>query len=521
MKERTSNKTIAKNTLALYVRMGFSMIVALYTSRIILQVLGVTDMGIQASVGGVVGFAGFLNSALSNGSSRFLTYALGKGDIEEMKRTFSTVFWVHTLLAFLIVLFVETIGLWFLHNKLIIPEERFDAAIWVFHLSTLSMAISMTQVPYTACIMSHEKMNIYAYTGIIESVLRLAIVYMLLFFPCDKLIFYSFLYLAVSIGMRAYYRWYCSAKFKECTIRITFDKQIFNPIAKFSAWQLIANFSIALSSQGVLILLNTFFTPAIVAARTISLQVNGVLAQFISNFRNASTPQIVKSYAAGEFERSKMLTLEVTKYSYYLMLLLGMPVIFLAHDLLYIWLGQVPLYTDIFLQLVVVQSMFQVFDTGYYQAIYTKGRLRENALSSPIVSICFFISEYILFTLGFSPIALSIMDIIRFIILGLIIKPFILITIVKGYCVSDFRNNIWPCMKVSILSIILPCLYKTFIVSEEMPLFLRFISVGIVCFFSVIITTWMVGLNHDIKLKIVSLLYHRLLANHNAKRNNI
>lgn len=492
------------------------MLVSLYTSRIILQVLGVTDMGINATVGGVVGFIGFLNAALSNGTSRFLTFALGKGDEDELQKTFSTTFWVHAGLAVLIAVLLETVGLWFLYNKLIIPADRMDAAVWVFHLSVISTVVGMTQVPYGACVIAHEKMDMYAYTGIIDVVLKLVIVYILTIFDYDKLKLYSLLFFIVSLGMMLFYRWYCISHFRECRLRLQFDKGIFKPVAEFSGWQLFANISVALKGQGILILLNMFFSPAVVAARAISLQVNNVATQFMSNFRNAANPQIVKKYAAGDISGSKELLTYSIIFSYYLMLLISLPICLLSHQLLDLWLGQVPEYTDIFLSLVVIQGLFQVFDTGFYTAIYAKGRIKENALTSPMISICFFPLVYILFKLGYSPVALSWAFIVNYAILGIIVKPLLLVKIV-GYEWKDFPPVFIPCIKVTLCSLPLPLFLAYYADNQSMNSILYFFAQGSLCVFSVACSVWCVGLTQNMKSLIKANIRKRISRKNDEK----
>ena len=370
----TQNKTIAKNTALLYVRMGISMLVGLYTSRVILQVLGVTDYGIYSSVGGLVGFVTFINGALSNGTSRFLVFGLGEGDKNKLKDTFSTCFWVHCLLALALALIIEPVGLWFLHHKLIIPEDRLASAFWVFHLGVLSMVVNMTQVPYSASIVAHEKMDVYAFVSLAEVFLKLGIVFLLKWILFDKLVTYAILLFFVTTSIALYYRVYCKRKFTECRVGRLFKKEIFVPIAQYSGWQLFANGAIALSNQGILVLLNMFFNPAVVAARSLSLQIDGFAHQFMTNFRTAANPQIIKRYAAGEYDSSKRLLLESTKFSYYLMLLIALPIFLLSREVLQLWLGQVPEYADIFVKLVMIQELFQVINTGFYTAINAKGQ---------------------------------------------------------------------------------------------------------------------------------------------------
>ena len=502
MGDKTTNKTIAKNTLALYFRMGISMLVGLFTSRVILQVLGVTDMGINATVGGVVGFAGFLNSALSNGTSRFLTVALGKGDERELRSTFSTCFWVHLGLAVVLVLLIETIGLWFLYNKLIIPAERMDAAVWVFHLSVISMVASMTQVPYGACLIAHERMDMYAYTSMVDVFLKLIIVYALTLFDVDKLKLYSTLFFCTNMGMLFFYRWFCATRFEECQLEYKFDKNIFKPILSFSGWQLFANIALSLNGNGILMLLNMFFSPAVVAARAISLQVNGYATQFMSNFRTAANPQIIKRYAAGDYEGSKQLLLESTKYCYYMMLMLSLPIFLLSYQLLYVWLGQVPEYCDIFLKLVVIQSLFQIFDTGLYTAIYANGNIKWNALTSPTIGFTVFPIVYLLFRFGASPIALSWVFIGFYAILGCIQKPLILIKIC-GYKFQDFIPMYWSCLKVTIASSIIPMFFDNWIRTQTGNQFIIFFSVSIISVLSVCVCSWYMGIDAAVRDKVL------------------
>lgn len=416
--------------MLLYFRMMLTMIIQLYTSRVILQILGVDDFGIYQAVGGIVGFLSFLNGVLSTGSSRFLTFGLGEGDREKLKRIFSTTLTGHICLALIIVVIAETGGLWFVYNKLIIPPGRLYAALVVFHLSVITAFFNLTQVPYNASIIAHEKMGVYAYVSIFDAVARLAIVYVLLVGNIDKLILYAVLLCLLQVGIIVFYRFYCVKNFEETRFKFSIDKKLFKEIAGFSGWSFFANSSIALNSQGVLLLLNMFFSPAVVAARSISLQVNMAANQFVSNFQTAANPQIVKLYAAKDYESSKRLLLQTTRFSYYLMLVLAMPICLTSEDLLTLWLGIVPEYTVVFLQLIIIQSLFQVFDTSFYRALYAKGRLKENALISPTLGFIQFPIVYLLFKAGCSPIALSWASLIVYAILGVIIKPLLIIKIV-------------------------------------------------------------------------------------------
>lgn len=430
------NRTIAKNTLFLYVRMLLVMGVSLYTSRVILQTLGVDDYGIYQSVGGIVGFLSFLNSALSTGTSRFLAYELGCGDFAKLKLTFSTLLTAHILLAFLIAVISEIIGRGYVIQRLLIPEDRLDAALAVFHISVVTAFFRLVLVPYNACVIAHEKMSFFAYTSIVEVLAQLGIVGLLGIDRCDRLVLYSVLTAAVSLGMLSVYMFYTSRHFPETHGKLSFDKKIFRPIAFFSSWSLFANGSIALNNQGILLLLNMFYSPTVVAARAISLQVNMALNQFINNIRTAVTPPIVKQYAAGEAGASERLCIASTKYSYFLMLLLCFPACLVTPFLLKLWLGTVPEYTVVFVRLIIVQSLFQAFDSSLYTALYAVGRLKGNALLSPLLGFIQFPVIFIMFKMGYSPVVLSWSNLIVYALLGLIVKP-VLATRVARY---DWRN---------------------------------------------------------------------------------
>lgn len=509
MSSESSNKTIAKNTIFLYFRMMFTMVVSLFTSRVILQVLGVEDFGIYQTVGGVVGMLQFVNGALSTGSSRFLTYEMGTGNFEKLKRTFSSVLTAHLLLAFIIVIVAETAGLWFVYNKLVIPAERMDAAIFAYHLSILAAVFQITQVPYNACIISHEKMGIYAYVSIAEVVLKLAIVYALYVGGWDKLMLYSLLFCIVNIGIVIFYRIYCTRYFEEAKYKPMWDKGIMKGVLSYSGWNLFANTSVALKSQGAVILINMFFNPSVVAARAVANQVNMAANQFIQNFRTAANPQIVKRYAAGDFEGSKSLLLSSTKFSYYLMLLLALPICLVAEHLLQLWLGQVPEYSVIFLQLAIITSLFQVFDTSFYTALYAKGQIRENALISPTLGFLAIIITYVLFRFGCSPETLAWTMLVDYVLLGLIIKPILIIKIV-GYTWIDVMKVFRPCFRVSVVSSLIPIILYLYRDSVLTNIILQFVVLAAVSVLSVVTTVWFIGLDKSMKDKLLLVVKSKL-----------
>ena len=509
MKGQSDSKSIAKNTIFLYLRMMVTMVISLYTSRVVLQVLGVDDYGIYKAVGGVIGFLGFLNSALGTGASRFITYGLGEGNIEKLKNIFSTTFTAHVILAVITIIVAEAVGLWFLQNKMVIPPDRSDAAVFVFHISIISVFFTLTQVPFNACIIAHERMTVFAYVSIIDAFGKLLIVYLLPISGFDRLKIYALLLCLLQIGVLTFYRIYSRKRFEETSLRLYIDKNIFKDIAGFSGWSLIAGVSRALNNQAVLILLNMFFAPSVVTARAISLQVQLHANQLVSNFQTAANPQIVKLYAAKDYTGSKRLLLQTTKFSYYLMLLLSLPICLTAEQLLRLWLGVVPQYTVIFLQIIIVQSLFMVFDTSFYRALYAKGQLKENALLSPMLGLVQFPTVYILFKYGYSPVVLSWASLIHYIIGGLVIKPILIIKIVN-YTWHDVLSVLLPCIKVTAVSLPIPFLVYRWSKSMD-GIILSFLLITFFSVCSVVLCSWFLGMSIQERRKITVAVKSKLL----------
>ena len=499
----SDKRRIAKNTVFLYLRMILVMGITIYTSRVVLEKLGIDNFGIYQTVGGVVGMVSFINGILSTGTSRFITFALGQNNESILRRTFSTTMTVQFAFIAVIIALAETVGLWFVKNKLEIPLESYNAAVWAYHIAILSTALGMLNIPFNATIIAHERMNFFAYTSIFTVSAQLGICYLLSFSPINKLVFYSLLIFAVTVIGLIINVIYCYKQFPESHYEPIFDKKIFKEIAGFSGWSIFAATSIALNTQGILILLNMFFSPAVVAARAISLQVNNAASQFVSNFRMAANPQIIKEYAAGQYDESKELLLSSTKFSFYLMFLISLPVCVGAYDLLHVWLKEVPPYSVIFLQIVIVQSLFQVFDTSFYTALYAKGDLKLNALISPTLGFIQFPIIYILFRNGASPVALSWAGLIVYAVLGLLIKPILLIKIVK-YSWKDILEVIVPCMRVGLIASIVACTIISFIHIKDKDL-LNLIIKTCICVAISIPTIYLFGLTSQMREKVSSI----------------
>lgn len=504
--KQSDNKTIAKNTVFLYLRMLFVMLVTLYTSRVILQVLGIDDYGLYQTVGGVVGFLAFISNTLGGATSRFITFALGKGDKKELESTFSNTLTAHVLIGVGLVLLAETVGLWYVYNVMVIPEGRLEVALIVFHISIITAFISILQVPFNALVIAHERMSVFAYLGIYEALSKLGIVFLISIESWDKLVFYSFLLFLCNLSIFVFYLFYCRRNFTETVFRLSIEKGLFKGIFSFSGWSLFASGAITLSNQGILLLLNLFFAPAVVTARSISLQVSNVATQFVQNFRTAANPQIVKKYAAGDIAGSKTLLLESTKFSYYLMLIIALPLIFLADPLLHLWLVEVPEYTVAFLQIVVVQSLFQVFDVSFYTALYAKGRIKENALISPtVVFICFPI-VYFLFKAGSSPLALSWAYLVSYALLGMVIKP-ILINRITDYSWSEIFDVYKVCFLVTFASLPIPLLLYYFLGVNTIA---SGFVVLLATLLSIAVSVWVLGLSKIMRQKLLTAVKSRL-----------
>lgn len=385
----SNNKRIAKNTMFLYIRMLFIMAVQLYTSRVVLNTLGVVDYGLYNVVGGVVSMLSFVNGAMSSATQRYITFALGKGDFDNLNKVFSVSVSIHFLIAFIVLLFAETVGLWFLYSQMTIPEGRMDAAIWVYQASVISTMVSIVSVPYNAEIIAHEKMSAFAYISILEVVLKLLIVYLLVITPLDKLKLYALLILAIQILIRYIYGHYCTSHFQESRFRYVSDKKLFKEMVSFAGWSLFGNLAGILSTQGVNIVLNIFFGPVINAARGVAVQVQSAITSFSGNFQMAINPQITKSYAQEDKERLFKLIKVSSKFSFFLILLLELPVFLEAPNILSVWLVNVPAHSIYFLRLILLIVLIDTTANSFIIAAQATGRVRvyQSVVGSCILLI--------------------------------------------------------------------------------------------------------------------------------------
>lgn len=374
---KENNKRIAKNTLLLYCRMLFLMAVSLYTSRVVLNALGVEDFGIYNVVGGIVAMFTVLSGSLSAAISRFITYELGKGNSNNLNRIFSSAVTIQLGLAGMIIVLAETIGLWFLNVKMNIPEIRMEAANWVFQFSIITFSINLISVPYNASIIAHEKMSAFAYISILEAVGKLTIAYLIVISPMDKLIFYSILMCVVALIVRFTYGNYCKKHFSECIYHFIWDKQLLKQMFGFAGWNFIGATSAVLRDQGGNVIINLFCGPTVNAARAVAFQVNTAIHGFVSNFMTALNPQITKSYAANEHNYMMTLIYQGARLSFYMLLLLSLPVIINTHYILTLWLKIVPEHTVLFVQLILIFGMSEALSQPLITAMLATGKIRN------------------------------------------------------------------------------------------------------------------------------------------------
>ncbi|MGP9670036.1 hypothetical protein ACT3S9_01750 [Pseudoalteromonas sp. AOP31-A2-14] len=374
--QNTKYKRMAKNAGMLYFRMLLTMGVALYTSRVVLQTLGVDDFGIYHVVAGFVTMLGFLHGAMSSATQRFLAFELGKSGEKDMPGIFSMSINIHILIALVVLILGETIGLWFVKTQMTIPPDRMLAAQWVFHISLVSFMITIISVPYNALIIANEKMSVFAWVSIFDVMLKLLIVFMLGWFGFDKLILYALLSLCVVLIIFLIYRAYCHSKFKDSQFKFYWDKTLFKVMMSYTGWNLWGNVAAVMSGQGVNILLNIFFGPAVNAARAIAMQVSAALNSFVQNIQVAVNPQIIKSYAENDIAFMHQLVCYGAKYNFFVLLFLSMPVVINTELVLEAWLGSVPDYAVIFLQLMILNILIDAISAPLITSAQATGRIK-------------------------------------------------------------------------------------------------------------------------------------------------
>lgn len=460
-----NSKRIAKNTLMLYFRMLFKMLVTLYTSRVVLDFLGVTDFGIYNVVGGIVILFNFIVGSMTVAVQRFLSYEIGKNELNKVSNIFHTAIQINAILAIIIFIIAETIGL-LLFYKLNIPADRIEAAKWVFHISIINSCINFTQIPYTALIVAYEKMNIYAYVGIIEITFKLLVVFLLPVLPFDKLVSYAILIFIVSLLIRITYNIYCKKRLYQGKFYLRLDKQIFKELFSFASWSLLGELAWSASGQGTNIVLNLFFSPAINTARAIAMQVLSAVKQFILNFQTAINPQIIKLYSSGNYNEMFKLSFNGIRLSFFLMLLISMPILLNMQYILSLWLKTVPESSALFCQLTIIGLFCDILSNILSTISKATGKIKKYQLITSVIIFSNLPLSYFFLKLKFP--AYSVFVIYIVLSITLTIANILLLKSLMNFPLNSYAKTvILPIIKTTIPAIIIPITISWIIPNHE------------------------------------------------------
>ncbi|MCD8290903.1 MAG: oligosaccharide flippase family protein [Prevotella sp.] len=485
----TNNKRIAKNTLMLYFRMLLLMAVNFYTSRVVLNVLGVEDFGIYNVVGGVVTMFGFLNGALAACTQRYLNYELGQKHYGRIQRVFVTALYIHALISLLLIILAETVGLWFLYSKMTIPNSRLNAAFWVYQFSVLSTVVMMMSVPYNAAIIAHEKMSAFAYISILEAVLKLLIVFILQEGHYDKLIIYAILMFAVQMAIRIIYGWYCNLHFSETKFRVVWDKDLFRSMLSFSVWNVFGNLASVASTQGVNILLNMFFTPAVNAARGIAVQVQHAVMQFSANFQMAMNPQITKSFAMSNLTYMYDLIYKSSKFTFFLLYILSLPIILETDTILNVWLTIVPEYATPFIRLMLCTSIINAVANPLMTSAAATGKIKIYQVVVGGMMLAVLPLSYIVLRMGGNPVSVFVVNLLVYAI-AFIVRLLIVCSLIQLSILAYIKDVILKCTFVCLLALIIPLFLKHLMIEG----LVAFLVVCIASIISVAVSSYFLGL---------------------------
>ena len=484
---------IAKNTLMLYFRQILIMLVSLYTVRVVLSVLGAEDYGIYNVVAGVVTMFGFLSGAMATASQRYFSFDLGKNDTEHLKTTFSVTFQIYVLLALVIALLAETVGLWFVNHKLVIPPERMTAANWIFQAAVVSFLLTLITTPYMAAIIAHENMNVYAYVSIVEAGLKLGIVFLLRVLAYDKLIVYGFLLAAVALVNTSLYRFYCHRHYEECKFRFVKDGALFKEIVSYSGWNLFGAAVGVVKNQIINILLNLHFGAIVNAARGIASQVHSAVVSFSQNFSTAMRPQIIKSYAAEQKESALALVFRGCKFTFFLMYVFSLPLILEMNSVLRLWLKNPPEYAVLFTRLSLVDAVVDSISFPIMTLAQATGKIKlYQGIVGGILLLNLPVSWAVL---HFGGEAYSVMIVAIFITFAAFVVRLFIVRHLTEFSIRAFFAKVFlPCVLVALLSALLPLAFCNFFKEES---FLRLCGSVIISVCSTAFFVLFVGMNRS------------------------
>lgn len=501
-----NSKRVAKNTLYLYLRTMLVMAISIYTSRIILDVLNVDNYGIYNAVGGFVAMFSMLSGKLAVASQRFIAFELGKPRPNE-RTVFSTTISVHLFIAAVIFVLLETFGLWFLNYKMNIAAERMVAANWVFQCSVLTFCINIISIPYNAAIIAYEKMSAFAYISIFEVTAKLGCVYALTVIDYDSLIVYAIFMMLIAIILRLIYGIYCNQHFPSCRYNYTFDKHIFSEMLKFSGWNFIGSIASNLNGHGINILTNLFFGVALNAARGLASQVDNAINTFVNNFLMAITPQITKSYAAKDFAYINRIIIAGTKYSFFLLCFISLPVCLNTEYLLGIWLKEVPPYTAEFARLGIIYSMCQTLSQCLFRTMLASGKIKKYQIVVGSLSLMTFPAAYLFFYIGL-PATWGYWAMIIFSIICLAARMKLLKEILPEFSARSFSNKALLKIIFTITPVVLITFYlHTFV--EQVNTF-SFVEESLRCIVLTGLSVWLIGLSSNERQKYTTVLQSKL-----------
>lgn len=481
------------------------MLVSLYTVRVVLNVLGVEDYGINNVVAGFVTMFSFLSAAMTSASQRYFSYDIGKGDNDHLNRTFCVTIIIYIFLCIVVVVVAETAGLWFVLNKMIIPAERRTAAIWVYQFSIISFIMTLITTPYKASIIAHESMDVYAYISIIEVVLKLAVVFVLQVIPLDRLILYGLLHCIVVIINTLLYRGYAKVKFPECKIHLIWDPVMFKDMLSFSGWNLFGSIAYMLKNQGLNVVLNLFFGPVINASRAVAYQINNAVVTFSQNFITAIRPQIVKKYASEETEKAYSLVYIGSKLSYYLMYIFTLPLCLELNFVLKLWLKKAPDLTLIFTSLVLIDALIDSVNNPVITLLQSTGKIKWYQIIVGGILLLNVPVSYVMLRLGYDSYIVFIITIILTVVGS--IARLIMAQIYASMKVKDYIYHVYvPCFFVTIFSFIIPYVIRQLL--EES--FLRFVIVVGISVLITLIGIYIFGINKDEKTLVKQIVRNKL-----------
>lgn len=503
----SDNKRIAKNTAFLYLRQLIIMVVSIYTSRVILDVLGASDYGIYNVVGGIVTMMSFLNGALGASSSRFLTYELGRKDQNKLNLTFSASLNLHICVALIVLVVGETLGLWFFNEKLVIPDERMTAAFWVYQFSIITTMISFTQVPYNASLIAHENMGIYAYVGLYEAISKLVIVYLLTVSPIDKMIFYGLLLMLNSVGIQLFYRFYTTKRYEECHFRLVKEKPLYKTLLGYSGWDLFGGVAAICQGQGINILLNMFFGPVVNAARAIAVQIQNAVSMFVNNFLTAVRPQVVKNFAEDKTNEMYRLTFNAAKFAYILMLALVLPVCFEINFILNIWLGKnMPPDTPVFAVLILCTYLMETFHQASLMSYHAIGKIKLGNIVGGTLMICALPLSYV--ALKFGAPAYSVFIIIFCVNLTQMFWGWMIVHRYVKYSYAELIKKVYiPTVSVTLISILVPVLLTRFMEQG----WIRLILLGLATETILLVSTYLLALDKVERAMVYDFIRKKIL----------